>query len=71
MVDAFNAADWDRLREHLAPDVVYAETGTGRRVESADAYVGLLQDWKDAFPDVRGTIRNAIGGDAGAAQEIL
>src|SRR5687767_180621 len=44
MVVAFNAADWDRVREYLAPDVVYAETGTGR---------------------------NAIGGDARAAQEIL
>ena len=71
LVDAFNVADWDRMRAGLADDAVYAESGTGRRVEGADAYVELVQGWKEAFPDVRGTVRNAIGTDDTAAQEIL
>jgi steroid delta-isomerase-like uncharacterized protein len=71
LVEAFNAADWERVRERLASDAVYAETGTGRRVEGADAYVELLQGWKEAFPDVRGTVRNAVGTHSTAAQEIL
>ena len=29
LIDAFNVADWDRMRGHLADDVAYAETGTG------------------------------------------
>ena len=30
LIDAFNRADWDRMRASLAPDVHYTETGTGR-----------------------------------------
>ncbi len=71
LIDAFNEADWERFRGVLAPDAVYAETGTGRRVEGADAYVELCQGWKDAFPDVRGTIRAAVAGDDTVAQELL
>jgi ketosteroid isomerase-like protein len=48
LIDAFNEADWERFRAVLSPDAVYAETGTGRRVEGADAYVQLCQGWKDA-----------------------
>ena len=71
LIDAFNEADWERFRGVLAPDAVYAETGTGRRVEGADAYVELCQVWKDALPDVRGTIRGALAGDDTVAQELL
>ena len=71
LIDAFNDADWERFRAVLAPDAVYAETGTGRRVEGEDAYVELCQGWKDALPDVRGTIRGAVAGDDTVAQELL
>jgi steroid delta-isomerase-like uncharacterized protein len=71
LIDAFNEADWERFRGVLAPDAVYAETGTGRRVEGADAYVELCQGWKDALPDVRGTIRGAVAGVDTVAQELL
>jgi steroid delta-isomerase-like uncharacterized protein len=71
LIDAFNEADWGRFRGVLSPDAVYAETGTGRRVEGADAYVALVQGWKDALPDVRGTIRRAIAGGDTVAQELL
>jgi ketosteroid isomerase-like protein len=47
LIEAFNRADWERFRGLLAPDVVYAETGTGRRVEGADAYLQLVA-WKEA-----------------------
>jgi len=71
LIDAFNEADWERFRAVLSPDAVYAETGTGRRVEGADAYVQLCQGWKEALPDVRGTIRGAVAGEHTVAQEIL
>jgi steroid delta-isomerase-like uncharacterized protein len=71
LIDAFNEADWERFRGVLSPDTVYTETGTGRRVEGADAYVTLCQGWKVALPDVRGTIRGAIAAEDQAAQEIL
>ena len=71
LIDAFNQADWERFRGVLSPDTVYTETGTGRRVEGADAYVRLCQGWKVALPDVRGTIRGAIATEDQVAQEIL
>ena len=71
LIDAFNDADWERFRGVLSPDTVYTETGTGRRVEGADAYVTLCQGWKVALPDVRGTIRGAIAAENQVAQEIL
>jgi steroid delta-isomerase-like uncharacterized protein len=71
LIDAFNEADWGRFRGLLAPYAVYAETGTGRRVEGADAYVALVQGWKDALPDVRGTIRGAVADGDTVAQELL
>ena len=39
MLEAFNAADWQRFAAAMAPDVVYEETGTQRRVDDVDAYV--------------------------------
>jgi steroid delta-isomerase-like uncharacterized protein len=71
LIDAFNEADWERFRGVLAPDTVYTETGTGRRVEGADAYMALCQGWKVALPDVRGSIRGAIATEDQVAQEIL
>jgi steroid delta-isomerase-like uncharacterized protein len=70
LIDAFNEADWDRLQENLAREVVYTETGTGRRVEGAGAYLELCRGWKEAFPDVAGTVTNAVAGDDIAALEI-
>ncbi len=70
LIDAFNQADWDRFRGLLAPAVRYTETGTGREVEGADAYLQLCQGWKEAFNDVAGTVTNAVGGHDVAALEI-
>ena len=69
LIDAFNQADWDRLRGVLAPDVRYSETGTGRQVEGADAYLQLCQGWKEAFADAEGTVTNAAGGEDGDIAE--
>ena len=71
LLDAFNAADWQRFAADLAPDVLYEETGTQRRVDGVDAYVQLCQGWKQAFPDARGEIRNVIASGNTVVQEIL
>ena len=70
-LDAFNAADWQRFAAAMAPDVVYEETGTQRRVDGVDAYVQLCQGWKQAFPDVRGAIRNVVASGNTVVQEII
>jgi predicted ester cyclase len=71
LTHAFNDADWDRFRNGLAPDAVYNETGTGRRVVGADAYLALCKGCKVAIPDVSGSIRKSVAGDGTVAQEVL
>ena len=59
-VETFNSDDWDGQRAALAPGAVYEEFATGRRVEGADAIIEANRGWKQALPDARGTIRNAV-----------
>ena len=69
-IAAFNAADWPHFRAPLAPNVVYEETGTQRRTQSADEYLQLVQGWKQAFPNVKGTIDNVVSSGHTVVQEI-
>lgn len=71
LIDAFNRLDWVRFESHLAPDVVYSETGTGLRINGAPAYVRHCQVWKEAFPDFHATIRRCVAGGNTVAQDIL
>lgn len=71
VITAFNAADWEQLRAVVAPNLVYTETGTQRRVESLEDYLHLLQGWKQALPDARGTILKAVSQGNTAVQEVI
>ena len=70
-LEAFNAADWETFRELSHDDVVYVESGTGRRIEGIEAYLDALREWKVALPDVHGTIRRAVADGDVAAQNIV
>jgi steroid delta-isomerase-like uncharacterized protein len=70
VIDAFNRADWERFERYLAPDVSYYETGTGRRVEGADAYLAVCREWRDAMPDVVGAVRRVLAAEDTAALEL-
>jgi steroid delta-isomerase-like uncharacterized protein len=59
-VEAFNEADWDATRALLTANSVYHEVGTQRRVEGADAIIAAQRGWKNAMPDVHGTISNIV-----------
>jgi len=69
-IEAFNAGDWQRVKATLAPDSVYDEVGTQRRLQGADEIVQALQGWKQAMPDAKGTITNAIASGNTVTQEI-
>jgi steroid delta-isomerase-like uncharacterized protein len=70
LIAAFNAADWPQFRAPLAANVVYEETGTQRRTQNADEYLQLVEGWKQAFPDVKGTIRNVVSSGNTVVQEM-
>ena len=70
IIASFNQGDLDRLRGLVDPDVVYQETGTGRRVQGVDAYVDLLAAWRRGLPDVNGTSTARLTGPDRAAIEV-
>lgn len=70
VIAAFSAADWAQLRATVAADVVYTETGTQQRAENLEEYLQLLQGWKQAIPDARGIVHNAISQGNIAALEL-
>ena len=59
-VEAFNAGDWPRLKAALAANVVYDEVGGQRRMQGVSQFVDAYQGWKQAAPDCKGTITNAL-----------
>ncbi|MGI9539991.1 MAG: ester cyclase [Miltoncostaeaceae bacterium] len=68
VIDAFNAADWERYRE-LVGDAIYVEPASGREV-SGDELMQLAQGWRQAFPDLTGTITSATENGDTLAHEI-
>src|SRR5680860_1815131 len=63
-IDAFNRSDWEAILAMFAPGFIYEETGTGRRLEGAEATLSALQEWKSAFPDAVGDVtRVVVDGD--------
>ena len=60
VVEAFNASDWERTKALMTPDYLYDEVGTQRRIQGPEEVVAALRGWKEAMPDVTGTITNAF-----------
>ena len=69
-LDAFNAGDWDRMRETITPGSVYMEAATGRRVEGTDAIIEINEGWKAAFPDAQGTVNSEFACGDRAVMEV-
>ncbi len=70
VVDAFNVADWERSRQPLTHNTVYNEVGTQRSLKGPDEIIGALQGWKEAMPDVKGTITNCIASGNTVTMEV-
>ena len=70
IIESFNAKDLNRLRTLVDDNVVYEESGTGRRTEGVDAYLDLLQGWLQAIPDVMGKVTSSLEGGNQAAIEV-
>jgi steroid delta-isomerase-like uncharacterized protein len=69
-IEAFNTADWNRLKTPLADSVVLDEVGTGRRITGHDAITRLYREWKEAFPDCKGAITNTFASGNSVAIEV-
>jgi len=58
-LDTFAASDWDGFKACFAPNAVYEEYATRRRVTGADEIVALDKGWKAAFPDAAATVKSS------------
>ncbi len=70
VVEAFNASDWERTKALMTPDYLYDEVGTQRRIQGPEEVVTALQGWKEAMPDVIGTVTNAFASGNTVTLEI-
>ena len=70
-IEIFNRGDWDRVRELLAENVVYEETGTGRRIEGLEALIEALQAWRAGSSDLSGTVTRGVAEGDTTVTEVL
>ncbi len=59
-VTAFNDNDWSKYEQLFTSDCLYDEVGTSRQLQGLDAIIPALKGWKEAMPDVKGTVTNAV-----------
>ena len=67
---AYNAKDWDRARAALAPEVVYEEVGTHRKIKGVDDVLTAWKGWATAIPDSRASFQSEMVSGNTAVLEI-
>lgn len=60
---AFEAGNWDEYRAGYADDATYVQFATREEMNGPEEITSAMQRWKQAFPDLKGTIKNSF--DAG------
>jgi ketosteroid isomerase-like protein len=53
--EAFNARDWDSLRDVCANDVAYSDRPRNLELRSVDEFLGWTNDWVTGMSDARVT----------------
>jgi steroid delta-isomerase-like uncharacterized protein len=69
-VIAYNEKDWDRARAAFAPEIVYEEVGTHRKLKGADDVLTVWKGWAKAIPDSRATFNSELVSGNTAVLEI-
>ena len=54
-VSAYNDKNWGAATEALAPDVIYDEVATNRKISGANQVITTWKGWAAALPDSRAT----------------
>jgi steroid delta-isomerase-like uncharacterized protein len=57
---AFGEKDWNAYKASVAPDVLYHEFATHRKISGVDQALTAMQGWSSAFPDSKATFHNAF-----------
>ena len=68
---AYNDKNWEKLKEVFAPNAVYDEKGTHRRLQGIGPIIDAWQGWAAAFPDSQGTfVREFASGDTAVLEVV-
>jgi steroid delta-isomerase-like uncharacterized protein len=67
---AYGNKDWTAAKAAIAPDAVYDEVATQRRIQGADDIISTWQGWATAFPDSKATFHGALAKDSTATVEL-
>ena len=57
---AIEAGDWDAYQASYAEDATYDELATREQRSGPEEITALMKKWKQAFPDLKGTIRDCF-----------
>ncbi len=57
-IEAFNDADWEKMKTLVAAEGKYYEPATNRVIEDLPDMVEVWKGWKTAFPDLTGEVTN-------------
>jgi steroid delta-isomerase-like uncharacterized protein len=70
-ITAFNEKDWNKIETLLAPDAIYDEKATNRRLQGAENIIEALKGWASAFPDAKASfVRELVAGDTAIFQLV-
>ena len=69
-IEAFNRGDWDKIRSLLSPNAVYTEPATGRRLQGQAQIIEAFKDWRNAFSDLKGDVKNIFAHDKYVIAEV-
>jgi steroid delta-isomerase-like uncharacterized protein len=67
---AYSNKDWTAVKAAIAPDAVYDEVATQRRIQGADDIVSVWRGWATAFPDSKATFHSALANDGTVTVEL-
>jgi len=69
-VIAYNEKDWDKVKAGVAPEMVYDELGTQRKVEGVNEVLDLWKGWATAMPDSKATFNSEVASGNTVVLEI-
>ena len=71
LLEGFNNADWDLIREHAGDKLQYKEMATGRETHGVDAWIETSKGWRSAFSNATGVVQSRIEAGDQVIEEVV
>ena len=70
-IEAFNVADWTKIKDLVAAEGKYYEPATNRVIEGLPDMLEVWKGWKTAFPDLVGEVTDVFATEDRSVLEVL